>query len=118
MAKATSSRKPARVKRKGAAAAKRAAARKPVARARKVTGKVTTAKIAKIATIATDKTARLRRSPRLEGRPSARRPQQAGSNGLRAAAVGGAAPEATKPPVREPERVPPPLPVPIASFTF
>jgi hypothetical protein len=102
MAKATSSRKTARVKRKGTSAAKRAAARKPVARARKIT---------------TAKTARLRRT----ARPSARRPQGPAQPGtgdaLQAAAAEGPS-EITKTPVREPERVPPPLPVPIASFTF
>src|SRR5262245_58349398 len=115
MAKATSSRKPARVKRKGTSAAKRAAARKPVARARKVTGKITTAK-----------TARLRRAERLNGRPTTRRAarpleQAAESELSTGGGVGAAAPalpEVPKTPVREPERVPSPLPVPIASFTF
>jgi len=101
MAKATNSRKAARVKRKGTTAAKRAAARKPVPRARKAPAKVA----------------------RLTGRPSPQRAQRAPKTTAAAAAqaeeiVVASPTEITKAPVVEPERTPPPLPVPIASFTF
>jgi hypothetical protein len=100
MAKATNSRKAARLKRKGTTAAKRAAARKPVPRARKVSAKVT----------------------RLTGRPSSQRAQRApkttAAAGEAQEIVVSSPTEITKAPVVEPERTPPPLPVPIASFTF
>jgi len=102
MAKATNSRKAARVKRKGTTAAKRAAARKPVPRARKAPA-VT----------------------RLAGRPSPQRAQRAPKATKTTAAatqadeiIVASPTEITKAPVVEPERTPPPLPVPIASFTF
>jgi hypothetical protein len=125
MAKATNPRKPARDKRKSGAAAKRSA-RKSAARARKVTAGVR------------GKTARPRRPARVKTRPSSHRsrrspPKRSGAAAsgaparslpsvvsvsdkvVRVAKIGKVAP---KTPVIEAERIPPPLPVPIASFTF
>ena len=128
MAKATNPRKPARDKRKSGAAAKRSA-RKSAARARKVSPGVR------------GKTARPRRPARVKTRPSSHRsrrspPKRSGAaaNGasaralptvvnvsdkvVRVAKLGKIGKVAPKTPVIEAQRIPPPLPVPIASFTF
>ena len=97
MAKATNPRKRARDKRKGGAAAKRTASKRAT-QARKFTGG----------------SSPRRGRTRVIGRPS-------GGRGLaRAGRPAGAEPrqEVAAPPPPEVPRTPPPLPVPIASFTF
>jgi len=96
MAKATNPRKPARDKPKGGAAAKRTA-HKRVTAARKFT---TSAAPGRAAT-------------RVVGRPSVGRPL-----GPARRSASGLAADVVMPSVPEPPRTPPPLPVPIASFTF
>jgi len=97
MAKATNPRKPARDKPKGGAAAKRTAHKRATA-ARKFTTSSSPA----------------RRSARVVGRPSGGRPL---AHARRSAGAAGA-PEIVVQSPPEPPRMPPPLPVPIASFTF
>jgi hypothetical protein len=97
MAKATNPRKPARDTRKGGAAAKRTASKRPT-QARKFSAG----------------TSSRRGRTRVMGRPSGGR-APAGARRAQGAEVRA---EVLAPPAPEPPRTPPPLPVPIASFTF
>jgi hypothetical protein len=105
MAKATNPRKPSGEKRKDGAAAKRAGGQRVTA-ARKLT-------------VAT---ARPRSPARMSARPTNGLTRQAGpevaNGGAQAISGGGEGERAEKVVVPEAERVAPPLPVPIASFTF
>jgi hypothetical protein len=95
MAKATNPRKPARDKRKGSAAAKRTASKRAT-RARKFSAS----------------SSHPRGAARVIGRPSDRAlPRARRAQGSGTASV-------VMPSAPEPPRSPPPLPVPIASFTF